>query len=898
VARFTFDEFELDTASYELRRAGRPVSIEPQVFEVLSLLIENAGRVVTKEEILDHVWPERYVTEAALNSRVMSARKALGDSGQEQRYIKTVHGRGYRFALVPTLAEERSPVAVEPRKPTVDHAPPEGPTTSFVGRNTELARLVALVGQPSCRLVTIFGPGGIGKTRLALRVLEELRSTNVEALYLPLENTNEGFLAASLATALGMQPQGDALTEVLRTLAGRELVLILDNVEHLVPEAVQLLTALLTAAPKTRVALTSRAVLGLHQEWVFRVEGLSCEADEDEGTPEAVELFLERQRQADASAPTASKSEARAICELVQGMPLAIELAAALVRHVPAADIPALIANDASALETTLHDMPERHRSIATLFAEGRRRLSPDDDEVLRALAVFEGPFDLAAAREVAGASLSLLRGLSDRSLIQSGESGFRLHPLMRQLLADELGDRMAPLRTRHATVYALRAANIGRALQGPGQLEAAAAGDRDSSNLMAAWRWAAASGDVATLELARRGLFTHLTVRGRITEGEALARMALQIPETEESQPMVAGLLVHHFWALLRMGRIEEALVALERAGRVQRQAGIEWQPGFGSDFRVAIAALRIGSGDYKGAHEIAEAALALARKHGDMAGTAFAAWLACAGRLRRMELECVAGSDGRWTYRPTAAEVGAGHLARGEDLARIALSILEEWDETWLRGYVEIEANLIAGAHGDTRLALRHLQTAYQLREAVGDQQGMGGALVYLADFYCGTGDLEEAMCCAVRARELAERTSDATGLAEAARSTGNIAAVAGDFEAAEDHLCEALERSIAAGFANNVLGSLRAMAPLVIRRGNISLAATIFATVSQNASSHPMTRARAAQDLMRLAEQHPVLATAPASTAEILSAEVLRALGRESRRAVWPGMARPDR
>ena len=126
---YEFDDFELDIPAFELRHSGVPVPTEPQVFEVLAFLVENAGKVLTKDEILDRVWPERYVSEASLNSRVMSARKALGDSGAEQRYIRTVHGRGYRFVgalAVPESAATDAPHgAVPPNLPA--------PGTSFVG---------------------------------------------------------------------------------------------------------------------------------------------------------------------------------------------------------------------------------------------------------------------------------------------------------------------------------------------------------------------------------------------------------------------------------------------------------------------------------------------------------------------------------------------------------------------------------------------------------------------------------------------------------------------------------------------------------------------------------------------------------------------------------------------
>lgn len=153
-----FDDFELDTRAFQLRKGGVPVPMEPQVFEVLALLVQNEGRVVTKDELLDRVWPERYVTEAALNSRVMSARKALGDNGQAQRYIKTVHGRGYRFSGAEAVAP-KEPFSIRERtKDTADEEAAAHPPIRYATTRdgSQVAYAVSGGGVPLVRVLGWF----------------------------------------------------------------------------------------------------------------------------------------------------------------------------------------------------------------------------------------------------------------------------------------------------------------------------------------------------------------------------------------------------------------------------------------------------------------------------------------------------------------------------------------------------------------------------------------------------------------------------------------------------------------------------------------------------------------------------------------------------------------------
>ncbi|MEX0782205.1 MAG: winged helix-turn-helix domain-containing protein [Dehalococcoidia bacterium] len=399
--RHRFDHFELDVAAFELRSGGQPIAMEPQVFEVLALLVQHHDRVVTKDEILDAVWPERYVTEAALNSRVMSARKALGDDGRTQRYIKTVHGRGYRFVGEVGLAaespdREQTPVTQALTTQTSWHHALPAPSTTFIGRETELSRLAELLVAGGRPLVTVVGPGGIGKTRLAIAAASRLQTPERLVVYVSLEPvTVASQLPGAIAAALGLKPSTtDTAAELLSYLAGTRLLLVLDNFEQIAADAAPLLSRLVAAAPGVQVLVTSRVVLGLVEEWVFRVEGLGL--SDESSRAEAHQLFLERATQANAAAPPPSEDDHPAIADivrLVDGMPLAIELGASLTPYLPYTEIAALLSRDPGCLASEAQNATPRHRDMRALLEESCRHLDSRQQLALQSLSAFDGPF-------------------------------------------------------------------------------------------------------------------------------------------------------------------------------------------------------------------------------------------------------------------------------------------------------------------------------------------------------------------------------------------------------------------------------------------------------------------------------------------------------------------------
>jgi tetratricopeptide (TPR) repeat protein len=333
------------------------------------------------------------------------------------------------------------------------------PATSFVGRRSELEEVVDLLAGSDTRLVTLLGPGGIGKTRLAIEAARQgSERSGVPAHFFSLEGIRStGDVVKALGDSLGfvfdihISAQISEQTQLFDRLAAQPLLLLLDNLEHL-DDVSDLVAEMLDRIPTLVVLATSRRQLDLSAEWRLEVRGLDANAEAD-----AVELFIDRARQA--GAPQAALDEGSepiaALCGRLGGMPLAIELAASWAGMLSPSEIAEEIGHGLDLLESSARDTPDRHRSIRTVFDHSWERL----DEGLRAtfarLSVFEAPFDRSAASAVAGASLPDLMRLVKQSLVSRPElDRFSLHPLLRELASERLGDEAEAMADRYARYF------------------------------------------------------------------------------------------------------------------------------------------------------------------------------------------------------------------------------------------------------------------------------------------------------------------------------------------------------------------------------------------------------------------------------------------------------------
>lgn len=492
-----------------------------------------------------------------------------------------------RLPVEPMTPEEPEPEV--PARPSGAHLLPVD-LTPLIGRASEIQALSRLLRDEGQRLVTIIGLGGVGKTRVAQQVAFNLQSTFRDgALMVALGSIADiRNVPAAIAEALGvaLQQVANVRQRLLELLADRELLLVLDNFEHLLTpaamgdEALHLLGDLLLHAPNLRLLVTSRERLRIQRERIFELQGLPIPSRQEpiESAP-AVLLFIERAQQVTGHfALTADNRQAVArICSLLDGMPLAIELAAAWVRLLTCDEIVAEIQRNLDFLALAARDVPVRHHSMRAVFDHSWSLLTVEERNTFAQLSVFRGGFRREAAQAVAGATLPLLAALIDKSLLRKSPWGaqmrYEMHELVRQYAADQLAEREQLRQTaaRHCDyVVSLLQRNLN--ILGSNQLRAINDLLPEMDNIRAAWQWAAEQRQSALIPAMCRVLLAMCELCGWQREGVALfqaANRALQqggamLPADEIALGMVQS---HLGYFLVRMGPLAEALSVLQQS-------------------------------------------------------------------------------------------------------------------------------------------------------------------------------------------------------------------------------------------------------------------------------------------------------------------------------------------
>ncbi len=391
-----------------------PVALGSRAFDVLMVLIEAGGDLVTKDEILSRVWPGMVVEEHSLQFHISALRKVLGE---DRGFIKTISGRGYRFVADVTAATGEQEALTgrgglsPPPLPDAE-SPTNLPAASeLIGRDVELSDACALL--TAHRLVTLVGAGGIGKTRLGLQVARHLRSNFADGVWVaelgPLSDPD--LVPVTVATALGIEIVGGAVTpeRVARELGAKQLLLVLDNCEHVIDAAARMAEALLRANPALHVMATSREPLQAADECLYRVPPLAVPAEGTEDIEDllrygAVQLFVSRVRATEPHfAPDQSIAPAiAAICRRLDGIALAIELAAARVAALGVQAVAALLDDCFDVLTGGRRTALPRHRTLRATFDWSYELLSEAERVVLRRLSIFGNGFALKAATAVA----------------------------------------------------------------------------------------------------------------------------------------------------------------------------------------------------------------------------------------------------------------------------------------------------------------------------------------------------------------------------------------------------------------------------------------------------------------------------------------------------------------
>lgn len=447
------------------------------------------------------------------------------------------------------------------------------PLTPLVGRERELAQITERLLHPECRLLTLIGPGGMGKTRLALTAAASLPQVFPDGvLFVPLAGSTGTYtgdatdvLVAHIAAALqytftSPQPPRELL---LHYLTDKALLLVLDNMEQL-RAAAKLLTELLRRAPRCKLLITSRARLGVVGEWLYEVQGLpfTSEPGEPALPSPAARLFGQcAQRLRPDFDPTPEATAINRICALVAGSPLAIELAAGWVRVLSGAEIVTRLERSLDLLSATDTLSDDRHHSMRAVLDDSWVLLTPEEQQLFARLSVFSGSWGFAAAESVASATLPLLAGLTDKSWLHRGADGrYRIHELLRQYGAEKLavsGPALATTRQNHARYYLEFMTTRRPALNNRTNLTVLVEMDVELDNLRTAWEWQYQQADGETITDYLSALWLYYGRKGWFAEAAAVLEQAVRLRSVSAAQQ---GQW-QHWWgeACYQMGRIVE---------------------------------------------------------------------------------------------------------------------------------------------------------------------------------------------------------------------------------------------------------------------------------------------------------------------------------------------------
>ncbi len=755
-----------------------------------------------------YAWSDQH--SAALNQYhecVQVLEKELGEKPQQATEDLYQAVREYRLPPPPAF---NSLVEFNPRPmASVVSASP------FLGRSKELSEIARMLREPACRLLNLIGPGGVGKTRLALQVAAENAAVFPNGVwYIPLVAVNSPeMVATTIVEALGVSLDGemDIRPQLFNHLRSRKALLILDNFEHLIDGA-EIVAEILKRSTGIKILVTSCERLNLQLEWLYQVRGLEYPEDESAAVEEysAVQLFLQSARRVNAgfALSDTDRSHMVRICRFLDGMPLGIEMAAAWTQVLSSREIADEIERDLDFLSVSARDVPERHRSLRAVFEHSWKLLSSDEKKAIGKLSVFHGGFQREAAEQVAGASLALLSSLTNKSFLHRSLAGrYEILETLRKYVGEKLEEDCQEYESTHdchAEYYAAFLRVREPQLKGVRQIEALREISEDIENIRIAWRWMVSREKLLEIDGSQESLHLYYNMRSWLREGVDAFDLAVRKlrslaaghgSETRQINLILGRLLARQGYFYDRIGRYDLARELLEESLSLLQELGI---PGETCMPLRGLARVSLDLEDYAEARRLYQACLQICEENNDP-------W----GIVRSLDsLGFIA------LYLEEYSEARQ-RLERG-------VQVSKETGDQWGAAWCLMDLGFLALIQREYGEAEQVLQECLETCKKIGDWQGIATTLSYLALVAVGRGEYQEARQIYQREISSWQELGYQLGVACAHVDLGFFLFMLEEYAEARKYLQEALDTALILQSVPTVVRSLAGVVTLLIKEG----------------------------------------------------------------------------